>query len=842
MQVGTRRKRILLITACSVASGMVFSARVWAQSAPAPIIIPTTPDTGNGPIIPGGAATPVDQAVHIAKIKKFYKELLLKEKNVAAAVSHIDKKQIDSVAVAGSIQSLLKQTPSVNEYQQNLGQSVPVLTVRGVRNSQLAQTLDGIPLQDLLSGGQGAFLNNNVGSPVTLGQISGTTVYPGVAPPNEQGFATIGGTIAYETKKPSATPSAELFGGYGSFDTSNYGFELNTGAYKNQVDGVRALLRYSQTYTAGYTDNTNSRYGDMLFAFDKPYDEGLSHITGTVIYNRGNGYVLTSPLPVALLNQYGPSFNFPKSTTYNRQNDSYLTAILGDETYINPHLIVSGKLFYIHNTTNQTNYLTPAINPSVFNPALPYGVDGQSLAQFYTASNFGPGNTFYKPGLFTYNPGAVFGQAYAGLAATQTDNHTTTVGFTPRLNIFLPHNNITVGALFAKETSAGSEYIYGTDPMPEIAGYNSFGLGGGAQRTVYTAFLSDKIELLDNKLHIEPGISLTGVYSSVKSPLSYFNPSYKLANYGSTAEPYLGVSYDFPHNIVAYASYGKGARFAPTTDYSLGSAGSTTAAPGPEIVHAYEAGLRYDTARLYLNADIYYQKVNDAFSFYTNYNTGLSSYINVGEQQFRGVEASGKFRVTPEIELFGNGSYNQANYLNSYSASVTPFQGQFGYAFKGDPVTSVPKWLGNFGVEYDHGPFSARFAGQYTGQQYTTFDYSPTDAAYIPGTAQPASGFPGIQYALTTSPNKTFLLPGFLTLNVLLKYNVPIHYGSMKKLTLSLNVRNLLGLNYYSHFYNVYQQISGPASGATPYLATTPYASAFYGPPRTIFASVSAKF
>ena len=61
------------------------------------------------------------------RAKKYYHELLLKEKNIANAVSEIDKKQIQSEGTeSGSIQSLLKQTPSVNEYQQNVGQGVPV--------------------------------------------------------------------------------------------------------------------------------------------------------------------------------------------------------------------------------------------------------------------------------------------------------------------------------------------------------------------------------------------------------------------------------------------------------------------------------------------------------------------------------------------------------------------------------------------------------------------------------------------------------------------------------------------------------------------------------------------
>ncbi|MBU2787035.1 Plug domain-containing protein, partial [Acidithiobacillus sp. VAN18-1] len=77
---------------------------------------------------------------------------------------------------AASIYSILKLTPSVNEYQQNIGPGTPTLTVRGVRMSQLAQTLDGIPMISLLHGGQGAYINNqdnNVGSLVSMGQIEG---------------------------------------------------------------------------------------------------------------------------------------------------------------------------------------------------------------------------------------------------------------------------------------------------------------------------------------------------------------------------------------------------------------------------------------------------------------------------------------------------------------------------------------------------------------------------------------------------------------------------------------------------------------------------------------------
>lgn len=115
------------------------SANAYAQSVP--VIAPAA--------TPIADATPESDAVHIRRIKKFYKELLLKEKNVAAAVSVVNKTDIDAVGTTGSLQSVLRQTPSVNTYQSGIGQNEPVITVRGVPNTQLAYSLDGIPLQSV---------------------------------------------------------------------------------------------------------------------------------------------------------------------------------------------------------------------------------------------------------------------------------------------------------------------------------------------------------------------------------------------------------------------------------------------------------------------------------------------------------------------------------------------------------------------------------------------------------------------------------------------------------------------------------------------------------------------
>jgi iron complex outermembrane receptor protein len=854
MKAVSTRKRLVILTACSVASGMVFSQRVWAQTAPA----------ASAASPAGSAATPAQNTQSIQAIKVIYKKLLLKEKNVAAAVSHISKAQIAAEGTAqGSIQSLLKQTPSVNEYQQNVGQGVPVLTVRGVRNSQLAVTLNGlVPLQDLLSGGQGGFLSNNVGSPVTLGQLDSTTVYPGVAPPNKQGFATIGGTIAYQSKRPTADPYIKIFGGIGSFNTSKAGIEINTGDLGKGPDAARAILRYSQSYTSGFPDNNNVRESDLYFQAVKPYDFGLSHISATVIYNRGDGYIVTAPLPVPLQQQNSYSYNFPHSLTYTRQNNKYLTAIIHDSTYVNSHLILEASLFYLRQPSKFTSYQQP--NTISFNPAFPYQVTFQ--VPYFADGPVGPGNFYYLPPFFTYNPLTTFGSYTAGESAEINYGGTQTIGFTPRANIFLPHNDITVGGIFTKEMSlSGASFVYGSIPMPQIIGYNSIGFGGGSQRTIYTVFLQDKINLLNHKLHIEPGVQLTGVYSSVVSAFSYAQAgvlgptgNYKLQNYGKQADPYLGVTYDLPDHFVVYGEYGKGARYAPISDYALGTANalgiaSTTSAPKPEVVHAYTAGIRYDTSRLYVNVDAYYQKVTSQFSFYTNYQTGVANYANTGASIYRGIEFSSKFRVNDHLDLNANFSNNHARYLNEFFASDTPFQGQFGYVFKGEPLTGIPTWLANFGISYHYGPFDAKLSEQYTGQQYITYDFAPQ----LPGQPEIAPPNPNSTLALATTPYypvpqsqlgnqlsgfapiQHYKLPGYLLTNVYLSYKMPMKgYAHLQYLKFSLNVHNLFGLHYYQHYFLAPAEL--PQNGG--FASTPTYASSYVGIPRSIFFNVTAKF
>ncbi|MBU2750753.1 TonB-dependent receptor [Acidithiobacillus thiooxidans] len=724
--------------------------------------------------------------IKLKKIEKRYKKLIVGEKNIASSMSVIGEKQIKRSSSSASIYSLLKQSPSVNEYQQNIGPSMPVLTIRGVRMSQLAQTLDGIPITSLLSGGNGALNSYSIGSIVSTGQISGIHIYPGVAPPDRTGFATIGGTVNYQSKQPTSKKYADIFSKVGSFSTDVFGLQVNSGNIPH-TGGLKFLARYSNTQTAGYIQHTPQRFSDFLFSVIKPYDYGLSKIFATVIYNKGNGYEQDQGgYPVPLENKYGLFFNQPLWQTSTYQNNKYLTAILGDTSYINRYVVMSGRVFYIHKNGKFESY----VNPDIIGFNYPY--QNSYYVPINSDAELGGPNAPNND--FTYNPVKAFGSYNAGEDSGVNIMNSSTIGFAPKINLFLPHNNITIGALISDEVGHVSQYVYGSLNMPQINGYNAFEYGIRQHRVVYSGYVQDKINLLSNKLHIEPGVTLTSASSSNYVPQNvYATPDhpYTLSNQDKVALPYLGISYDFTKHIIGYASYGKGARFAPIEDYTLGINGSTTKAPGPETVNAYEAGIRYVSKRLYLNFDGYLQNEHGLFSFYTDPTIDYSSYKNVGSIQAKGLELSGKYYLTRNLLLSGNASYTQANYNNFYFAEPTPSGSLFGYVSAGDPLPDVPNWLANLSLDYHKGNFNGNITGSYTGTMVAT------NYGYLP----PAEQDPAIytSFPFWPHPDSAMRFGNYFILNMAASYKIPVHMAHLKWLKVSLNIDNILDRHYYVH-------------------------------------------
>ena len=909
------KRHLILATSCGLLGGAIMPWQASAQSA-------------------GTTATPIPPSATETIVVKAQRRLL-KEKNSPSAVTELGSKQIAATGVSGSIFSVLRQAPSVNLYQQGIGDNAPVLTIRGVRGLEIAATLDGVPTQDLLAPGSSA-IQNNIGSFFSLDQIDGISIYPGVAYPNKNTFGTIGGTVAYDTKRPTNDQSIEVFGSVGSFGTYKEGFALNSGRLDGPLgsgdNAPKVLLQYSNLQTNGYIDFTSARYNNMEFAFDKPYDDGLSKFQATAIFNTGNGYDEIEPVPVPYLNKNGLFSNYDTNTSADYEQNQYFSLILKDDTYVNDYLSVGLTGFYLHNNNSADVYA----NIGVFQPsgAPSYAtVNGASPfinnpAGFGLGGLFGPGSPNYLPGKYVYNPNALHpvGSKYCpaalaakfaaagqtipcGLNSDLTIGVSDTYGIQPRATIIAPeyygiNNTIQIGALIAKEVSPTSKnYLGATSTVAQTAANLSavYPVGpygaydGGTQRTIYQAYFQDKIDLLDNTLHITPGLTAEGTYSDLtQSAIFDFNANttggafvkFKQKKWDRDYLPFFNISYDFDkvlpslRGLSAYASTGQSALFAPVTDFTPNGDGS---APGASIVHLYEAGLKYNTPTLLLSTDAFYQKVDRDFGFYGSQSgptAGQTIYNNDGQRQFQGVEAAATWQVTPDVQLFGNGSHVLAKYLKTDFAFVTVAQDQYGFAIRGAPVTGVPDWLSTFGADYSHHStfrdgdlFDARVTGLYTGHQATTYDISgnavfPNTPGLEPliGVAMPGTG-PGQCQSKGTTPatqpvpactrfsqlsGATVYDPNggispHAVFNLDFSYSLPTPFlPALKRVKFDLNIQNLFDARFFQYFY---KQVSPSACSATKsnptasqYNCTPEFADGIPGQPFSVFFTVSAKF
>lgn len=547
MQTSKSANRTLLLSATAIMAGL--SGPAWSQDR-SPTQTPSSGTTsGTAPVNTAASVAPSGGSESITVRAQ---RRLLKEKDSPSAVTELGAAQITQTGVQGSTATLLRQAPSVYVYQQGIGNNEPVISLRGTRGLETAQTLDDVPMQDLLSGGTGAFLQNIIGGRFNLDQISGVSIYPGVAYPDKNTFGTIGGTIAYNTLRPSPKPYFDVFGSIGSFGTFNEGFEANSGRLDGPLgsgdNAPSLLLKYSNLQTRGYVDYTPARFNNMEFAFDKPYDGGLSKFQATVLYNTGNALYTPEPVPLPYLQQNGRFSNYSPDQEFVRQSNQYLSIIARDDTYINDYLNVGLTAFYLGSDSTNQAYA----NPSLFEPSginTPVTVNGanpfiQVPAGFGVQGNYVPGGNYYDPQAYFYNGNAAFPPGSAGCPANVAANwaaknltspcgynaellvtHNDTYGIQPRAIITLPEyfgiaNTIKIGGLAAKETQPTSRrYDWGTPNIPQTAanavssqGVNSF--DGGVQRTIYQGYVQDKIDFLHNTLHLTPGLTLQGTASS----------------------------------------------------------------------------------------------------------------------------------------------------------------------------------------------------------------------------------------------------------------------------------------------------------------------------------------
>ena len=175
-------------------------------------------------------------------------------KEAPYAVANIKKSELQQFSHTGlELPFLLSRTPGILAWGENgIGTGTTYMRIRGAAGSRINVTLDGVALNSPED--QTVFWANMNSYASLLGSVQ---VQRGVGS-STNGDGAFGGSISMAMAAPSLTPTAELTGSYGSYNTYNTGVSFSTGLMGKHLifDGA-----YHETGTDGYIDGTSGRSG-----------------------------------------------------------------------------------------------------------------------------------------------------------------------------------------------------------------------------------------------------------------------------------------------------------------------------------------------------------------------------------------------------------------------------------------------------------------------------------------------------------------------------------------------------------------------------------------------------
>ncbi|WP_291075377.1 TonB-dependent receptor [Hyphomonas sp.] len=290
--------------------------------------------------------------------------------------------------------------------------------------------------------------------------------------------------------------------------------------------------------------------------------------------------------------------------------------------------------------------------------------------------------------------------------------------------------------------------------------------------------------------------------------------------------PRVSVSYKPTDDLNLYATYAQGFKaggFDPRARADLDPLGLSEEGFGPEKVDSYEIGVKgsFFEDHLLLNTAVFFAEYTDqqitvqsgADSDNDGVNdTFVSSVFNAGSSEYTGLELEGTWFINDEFTLMGNLGYIDAEIQEILSAG-TNIADQF-------VTQNTPEWQGQVSLNY------TRDFGPEFGEISITGSASYRDEYYLFNI--PNEGFAPGTNVLFPNGGPALDPDSYTLLDLSLVWTSPSEH-----LRFGIHGRNLTDEEYRVAAYNF----------VTPsQLGFDSAYSAFYGPPRTLTASISVDF
>jgi len=782
----------LLAGACRIAlmANVVLAAPFAARAADAAAAGETATTVG-GVVVKGEAITTAPRTVPLT---------------AAYSQSTITVDDIKNLSPQESLQTMLSNQPSIFTFENGPNGVGANIFFRAFNSGQFAETFDGVAINDMFNGGvtgQASTFNSVLFIPANIDSVVLTR---GINNPAVNSYNSLGGTINFLPRRPSADFGGSLGGSYGSFNSYTTQASLDTGDFH----GLKQLFQFDHRESDGWLANTGNRNTNAYYSglYDAPNGNQFSLVA---VYDRNDGH---SPfdMPVSLLKQDGGFYQYPLNEANEKAKDTEYMIILGYKANLTSKITFENKVFAGGQNFLRTSYANPAYSNS------PYELPGQAETyDYWIYYPFGP----------TYNPKTTFGSKPAGNAYHFYGYTTYAIGDTPTLTISLPHNTIITGGNVTYGQLHSREYWYGDYDVPQTPGYND-AWDEHDRRLFASAYVQDEIKLLNDSLTVTPGVKYQYANTIDTDDIGFFYP------YGGTdrdsesfVSPTIGLNYKATEHLSFNFAFGQNIKFPDISAYYNAVPGTTASTPltpppikiQPEHVNDFELGVKYQAGGFSASADLYREDFSKVFIDSFDAATYETIVTNGGNARYQGAEIqlADDFDLEQWGKLRGyfNYAYNDAKFTSKFTAdsignilSAGSDSSSSNYTvLPGEPMADVPQVLITAGLAWQWEGFRFDAQGRYVGHQFILDDDTGTPS--------------------------TTTIHGYFIADVGLAKTVPVKSGGLwaKSLTFSIKVNNLFDKYYYNEAYT---QANEPYVGQTEFAAP--------GAPRSVIGKIEVDF
>jgi iron complex outermembrane receptor protein len=243
---------------------------VWAAAATsAQETVPTPTPTPTATSTPTGALTPAPHVSENVVVKA-----LRADDVTPVTKTDLGRPELTAKSWGQEMPVLLQESPSVTAYSETgSGQGYAYLSLRGISQTRVNMTFDGVPLNEpedsAVYTADFANLSGNVASVQIQRGVGTSTV----------GAASFAGSVNFESLDPTRSPSLDLQLGAGSYGTARASANWNSGTFGG---GWRLSLRPSWQTTDGFRESSGARQDSLFFSAARDFETSTLRFSGFV--------------------------------------------------------------------------------------------------------------------------------------------------------------------------------------------------------------------------------------------------------------------------------------------------------------------------------------------------------------------------------------------------------------------------------------------------------------------------------------------------------------------------------------------------------------------------------